>query len=379
MAVSIATLFMSLGEELSKRFLPKYLEALCAPVVAIGLYGSARDALDGCYQYPGGWIADRFGRRRALLFFLGLAALGYTVYLLARTWVFVFCGLVLVMAWSAMASPALFAVIGDALPKGQRAMGFTLQSILRRIPMAVAPALGGVAIASYGVITGVRLGLGFTLLLVALTAWVVWRVNAQLGTTDAPTTNVRGVWRSFPASLRWLLVSDIFVRTCEGMVDVFIVLYATNVIGVSATQFGLLVGVQMTTSLLVYLPAARMADRFGRKPFVILTFLAFSAFPLAVAAARTWPALLFAFVVGGLRELGEPARKALIVDFAEPHVRGRSVGLYYFLRSTAITPAAFIGSMLWQFAPRLPFLAAALVGVVGTVIFALTVDERHAG
>jgi MFS family permease len=156
------------------------------------------------------------------------------------------------------------------------------------------------------------------------------------------------------------------------------VLYATNVIGVSATEFGVLVGVQMLTSLLVYLPAARMADRFGRKPFVILTFVAFSVFPLTVAAAHTWPALVFAFVVGGLREVGEPARKALIVDFADPHMRGRSVGLYYFLRSSSITPAAFIGSMLWQVAPRLPFFAAAAIGVAGTCVFAATVDEHSA-
>ena len=84
-------------------------------------------------------------------------------------------------------------------------------------------------------------------------------------------------------------------------------------------------------------------------------------------------------MVGGLREIGEPARKALIVDLAEPHLRARSVGLYYLLRSLAITPAAFTGSLLWQIRPSLPFLAAGVVGLVGTVLFVLTVDEEHAG
>ncbi len=52
---------MGLGEELWKRFVPKYLEALGAPVLAIGLYGTVRDLLDGVYQYPGGWVAVPLG------------------------------------------------------------------------------------------------------------------------------------------------------------------------------------------------------------------------------------------------------------------------------------------------------------------------------
>ena len=55
-------------------------------------------------------------------------------------------------------SPTLFAVVGDALPRERRALGFTIQSILRRIPIALAPAAGGFAIATYGVVGGVHLG-----------------------------------------------------------------------------------------------------------------------------------------------------------------------------------------------------------------------------
>ena len=112
---------------------------------------------------------------------------------------------------------------------------------------------------------------------------------------------------------------------------------------------------------------------------MIATFVAFSAFPLAVVASRGAAALALAFVVGGLREIGEPARKALIVDLAEPHLRARSVGLSYLVRSLAVAPAALVGGLLWQRGPALPFLAAGAVGLVGTAVFAATVDERHAG
>jgi len=186
--MSAAVFLMAGGENLWKRFVPKYLEALGAPVTAIGLFGSCQDLLDGLYQYPGGWIGDRYGRRTALLLFVGLAAVGYGLYWAAPSWPFVFAGLVFVMAWSSMASPTLFAVVGDALPRERRAFGFTVQSILRRIPIALAPAAGGLAIATYGVAGGVHLGLAVTLALAVMTLALVWRIDIPVLSDDGPIT-----------------------------------------------------------------------------------------------------------------------------------------------------------------------------------------------
>src|SRR5207248_4346479 len=79
MAASGAVFLLGLGEELWKKFLPKYLQAMGATVPVIGLFGTAEDFLDAVYQYPGGWIADRYGRRRAFLIFLALACGGYLI------------------------------------------------------------------------------------------------------------------------------------------------------------------------------------------------------------------------------------------------------------------------------------------------------------
>jgi MFS family permease len=376
-AVSGAVFLLALGENLWKRFIPKYLEALGASVTVIGLFGTCQDFLDGVYQYPGGWIGDRYGRRRALVLFVVLAVIGYSLYWWAPTWPFVFAGLVFVMAWSSMASPTLFAVVGDALPKERRALGFTVQSILKRIPIAVAPTLGGLAIAGYGVLGGVHLGLGLTVVLATVTVVAVGRVNIPV-TRDEVPMNIVSVWRSLPTPLRWLLTSDILIRTCEGLVDVFLILYAINVVGISAAAYGVLIGVQATTAIVSYLPVARLADRIGRKPFVIATFVAFALFPVAVVLAHDFTALIGAFFVGGLREVGEPARKAMIVDLVRPSLRARSIGLYYLVRSLAIAPAAVIGGLLWKVTPALPFWMAGAIGVVGVVVFAATVEERHA-
>jgi MFS family permease len=221
-----------------------------------------------------------------------------------------------------------------------------------------------------------HVGLTLTLVLAGLTALVVLAMNVRVRVGKA--VNIRGVWRSFHAALKRLLISDIIIRTCEGMADVFIILYVTNVKGLSVARYGALVAVQITTSILVYIPSAKIADRAGRKPFVIATFFCFALFPVAVVLASNSTMLIVAFVIGGLREIGEPSRKAMIVDFAREDLRARTVGLYYLVRSLTITPAAAIGGLLWKIAPEVPFITAGLIGIAGTLVFAATVEERYA-
>ena len=372
-AASGAVFLLGFGEELWRKFLPKYLQALGASVPTIGLFGAAEDFFDAVYQYPGGWIADRLGRRSAFFIFLFLACIGYLVYLLGPSWPFAFVGLAFVMAWQSMASPAIFAVIGDALPKERRAMGFSIQSILKRVPIVIAPVIGGIIIASRGIVSGVHLGLIITLAIAAMTFLLIRLVNI-ISEAHHPT-NIFGVWDSFQSGLKRLLVSDIFIRTCEGMTDVLVILYVTNVLHVSVARFGTLLAILFLTTILIYLPAAKAAERVGRRPFIIATFCAFALYPLSIIAVHNFAGLVIAFIIGGLREIGEPARKAMIVDSAQPQLRARSVGLYYLLRSLAITPAAAIGGLLWKITPQTPFIMAGIFGIAGTFIFIATVRE----
>ena len=373
---SAAVFLVGLGEELWKKFIPKYLEALGANTTVIGFFGTVENFLDAVYQYPGGWMADRVGRRLALLTFIALASIGYLIYLFSSVWPLLFAGLAFVMGWQSMASPAIFAVIGDSLPPQRRAMGFTLQSILKRVPIVIAPILGGALIASLGIMLGFHIALVITLALALLTALLISRVRMPRH-VSAPT-RITGVWHSFQEALKKLLISDIIIRICEGLTAVLTVLYVTNVLKQSLARYGVLIAVQMTTSILVYLPAARVADRLGRKPLVLLTFLSFAIFPVTIVLATSLPLLALAFVIGGLREIGEPARKAMIVDLARDDLRARSVGLYYLVRSISITPAAAIGGLLWKVSPEAPFMLAGVVGLVGTIVFAATVKEQYA-
>lgn len=154
-----------------------------------------------------------------------------------------------------------------------------------------------------------------------------------------------------------------------------------NVAVLAATLFGLALGEELCDSpTSAARPGqrargAKLADPTGRGPIVALTMLFFAAFPLAVRVASSNLALLGAFVIGGLKEIGEPARKSLIVDLAPDVQRARTVGVYYAIRNFLVVPAGLIGGLLWQREPELPLEMAFVVSLIGVVVFVISL--RH--
>jgi MFS family permease len=140
--------------------------------------------------------------------------------------------------------------------------------------------------------------------------------------------------------------------------------------GISAVQFGLLTTIEMITAMLVYIPVAYLADRTVKKPFVLLTFFNFTLFPLFLFFSHSFWTMAVAFVVRGLKEFGEPTRKALIMDLAPEEQKAGMFGLYYLIRDIVVSGAAFAGGFLWQYSPTLNLLVATTCGLIGTLYFA---------
>ena len=370
-ALAVALFVFGFGEELWFRYLPEYLRSFGMTAFGLGLFGTLKDFLDAAYAYPGGVLSDRLGTRNALLLFGGLTAAGFLVLFLWVSPAAVFVGLFFVMAWASLGLPATFSLVGEELAGSRRVVGFTVQSILKRVPIVLAPPLGGLLLERFGLEGGMRIGFAVSIVLsIGMLIFLARALRRDVleegaGIPGSPTPARDGV-RLRPA-LRQLLVADCLIRLCEGLPDVFLVVWAIEIVKVSPARFGLLTSVLMATAIASYVPAASLAGRAEKKPFVILTYVFFTLFPLAVLVSKSFVALVAAFVIGGLREIGEPARKALIVDLANPAARGRTVGTYYAIRGFAVAGAAAVGGFLWTIRPAWTFLAAGALGVAGTL------------
>jgi MFS family permease len=367
LGVLTGTVFaLGIGEELWQAYLPAYVVALGGSAAIVGLFASCRDFLDSAYQLPGGWIADRFGARTAIRMCTLVAAAGYLAYAAAWSWPVLFAGLAGAMAWKAGAFPATFAWIGERLPAGGRVGGFTLQSLAVRLPRVIAAPLGGALVWRFGLVTGVRIG---AVVATALCAGaLLLQARTVTDTRARAPVAVRSLGRLTP-DLRRLLVADALVRIGEAIAASFIVLYVTTIRGLPLPMFGVLYAIQQAVALVLYLPAARLTSIVGARTLVAATFFFFAFFPLAVLWAGTPATLLLAFVAGGFKELGEPARKASIVDLCRPASRAREVAVYYAIRNLLVVPGGLAGGLLWPRAPELVLVIAALVSLTGLVAF----------
>jgi predicted MFS family arabinose efflux permease len=296
---------------------------------------------------------------------------GYLAYALAWSWPVVLVGLAGAMAWKAGAFPATFSVIGDALPHGARASGFTMQSVAVRLPRVISAPLGGLLVGQLGLLAGLRSAMAASVGLAAavLIAQQRWFPPDRPAGPPAPARPLR---LSLPPALYRLLVADCLVRIGEAVAASFIILYVTSVREVPLAWYGALYGLQQFVALASYVPAAGAVGRVGARPLVAVSFACFALFPLGVLVLPGTAGLVLAFAVGGFREFGEPARKSTIVDSCPRETRGRGVGAYYTVRNLLIVPAGVAGGLIWQYSPGLVLAVAALVSTSGLAAFLAT-------
>lgn len=371
-ALLAMVVLLGMGERLAERFLPLYIIALGGGAVAIGALNGMDNLLSALYSFPGGYLSDRLGHKRALLVFNLIAIFGYLIVILFPVWQAVLVGSVFFISWTAISLPATMSVISTALPASRHTVGVSLHSLVRRFPMALGPLLGGLLIGRYGEVTGVRIAFILAIVFGLLALVFQQRMLEEKAPAEKRgEASLRRVFAALPPPLRRLLVSDILVRFCEQIPYAFVVVWAVNLNGITPAQFGILTSIEMATAVLIYLPIAALADRTTKKPFVLITFGFFTVFPLMLLYSRSFGWLAAAFVVRGLKEFGEPARKALIMDLAPEGMKASGFGLYYLLRDAVVSVAAFGGAFLWLVSPQANFLAAFAFGVLGTLFFAI--------
>lgn len=375
-------LLVGMGEQMAERFLPIYLLAVGGSAMSIGVLQAMDNFLSALYSYPGGYLADRIGTRRALLVFNLMALAGFAVVILFPTWQAVLAGAVLFISWSAISAPATLSLIYKVLPPGKRTMGVSMVSIMRRIPKGLGPLMGGLCIALWGEREGVRAAF-IVALAMALVAVILQR---RLIDDDGPRARAaaglvnpiverdpRRMFRLMSPAMRRLLATDILVRFCEQIPYAFVVVWCMKSIAepVTAMQFGVLSTIETVVALLCYIPVAHLADRGHKKRYVLITFAFFAAFPLVLLYSQSFEWLVLAFAVRGLKEFGEPTRKSLIMDLAPEHNKAAMFGLYYLIRDVVVSLAALGGAWLWNVSPEANLLVACAFGIIGTVSFAI--------
>ena len=389
--------FLGLSEEVWSNFLSLYLKdqtaatsdapnPFASAALLLGAIAAAKNLLEGFGYIIGGTVAHRMGPRVALAMSAIPMAIGFTIMLISpHPWV-IGIGALLMTNWEPLSVPATFDVVGSEVPKNRRTIAFAVQSIQKRVPKMIGPMIG----------VAVYVAIGYWMNLVIAFGLVGLAVIIQLALTrhmkpkaDPPKVPMREIMRTMPPDLRRLLSAEIFIRWGDWFARDFAVLY---VVWLLTTRFGwgepdatklsaTLLTIMATTALATYIPMAKWIDRASSpRPFIGLTFFLFAIFPLCLVllprlfdgmGLSVVTGLIITFVLNGLRELGEPARKALITTGFAPEIRARGVGIYWGVRSFAFFPSPMVAGVLWgAIGPDATFLIGGSIGLAGTLLFA---------
>ncbi|MCX6122833.1 MAG: MFS transporter [Ignavibacteriales bacterium] len=373
----LMVVLVGIGERIAERFLPLYLLALGGGIVSIGIFSGANNLTNALYSFFGGYVSDRIGYKRALFLFNAMTIAGYLIVIFFPYWQAVIIGSFFFLSWTAISMPATLELVTRSVPSNKHAMGVSLNSLTRRVPMILGPLIGGALVEWYGETDGIRYAFIIaTVLAVVSTLIQQWLISTPAEIKNQAQVNPAALWREMSPGLKQLLFSDILIRFCEQIPYAFVVLWCIKGVGVTPVQFAELTTVEMLTALFIYIPVAHFADKTTKKPFIITTFVFFTAFPVVLLISHSFTVLVFAFLIRGLKEFGEPTRKALIIELCPENKKAGMFGFYYLLRDSVVALAAFAGAWLWGISPSVNLLSAFAFGIVGTVWFVLKGKEN---
>lgn len=357
------------GEGLWFPFLPKYLEAIGATPVLIGLVFSVAMAGNSFFHFVGGYLSDVYGRKKLFVTALAVGVPSLLIIMLAPEWIFVIPGIVLMSFSESVAQTADSVMVTESLEKNRRATGRATIHILTIAAVTITSPIGGIIIQNMGILDGTRLSFVFNIITAAASAIIAAfflreTLKKRKIKHNISHLNPMEVIRKLPTQVKYLILSRVFSLFAWGLIIPLFALYYLNIVGVSPVEFGFLVALHLVFFAVFTFVGAKISDKYGRKYTIIGLFMGASLMPLLLIFSTTFIQLAFVSVVWGMIGFGLSSIDAYTADHTPKKLRGKSIGTANTLFVASMIPGPVIGGFLFSLLPAAPFLISGLIGAV---------------
>ena len=401
LTIAITTSMITLCDMGWRPFWALYLnEVLGASVWAISFLSMLSQSERLLFQLPGGVLADRFGRRKIIVYGTALRIFTPMLFLWAKDWVTVIPALVL-NGVTSIYMPAFNAIIADSLPDDERGAGYGAYRMITSTPQIFSPVVGGFLFERMGPAQGFRLFMYLSIIVNAIVTYARHRIITE---TLFDEEEMKKKARTRPPIKEqvkdtmtlgrtvWIMVLVAVISAFAArMVYDLVALYARDVIGLSYAQLGIVTTVGGIITTVLAMPGGMLSDRIGRKPVISLSRVLTPISMFGVTLSQGFYHYLVSYGTNALSEAlggggrmgsaGGPAWQALVADLVPKEKRATVMGTIGTITGTIAAPASLAGSWLWNnLGPVWPFRASALAGLVAVSIFWVGVKEpprRH--
>ena len=387
--ITLTWIIMFAAQPIPDTYASLFYIHLGADTFLISVMGFAGSIAVALVQFPGGYLADKHGRRWLIVSMTFGLALGSLFFIFAPSWQFILIGL-LIQNICSIYGPALMAMVIDSLPPESRGTGFSFQSVITTIVLLPAPLIAQYLVVTFNFDIGMRIAYTITALAYFSVATIRLRLKETLPPAESKRPSIIGLLRKYPQTVRdgicvWskipksafnLFVSIIIINGLVVSCQLYFVVYATSVLSISLEQWAIVVAFRYLSIAIPGILAGLSMDVFGRKRFLILGYLLFFPGMLLFINADFNVLLLsfFFFGLGNLLQLN--SYNVLMGDLVPRTLRGTVTGcLQFFMFIMQAVLQVLVGILYAFVSPQLPFLLLATTSIPLSIFVYLKVQE----
>jgi MFS family permease len=386
----ISWMIMDIANEMPAPNFQYYVrDVLGGTGIALGLIGLAGFLGMAAVAFPGGYLADKHGRRWLISTMTFGLALSFLFFAFAPTWHFILLGTI-VNSLCLIYQPALHAMLQDSLPQERRGMGSSIIQMIQGTFNTPGPIIAGLLLLEFGLEWSMRI-----IYLIVTTCFVtaaIWRLRLKETETMANKEPIRfryfissypkaikesfNVWKAVPKSMLWLLISQILTMFGMSLFNVINALYARDTLGVPESQWWIVFIPLLLTMVVAAVPVGKTVDKIGRKIPLILGILVFGV-GATIFVFGTLVTLMIAMILFGLGSLlFGTGLLALSADLVSTENRGKVSGFTNFTSYITSGIGMLLGNYLYvSLFPQLPFFIAIALMLPALAIVLFLVHE----
>jgi len=353
------------------------MTVLGASAIDVGLLSSVTALVSILFLLVGGWMGDRYSRKKLLLLGSGIRMLNPLVYALAPSWQYLFITSVLEAVGVAVENPVSFAIRVSSVGTRSLARATAALYTTHAIVNMIVPPLGAGLVTLLGGLGSMRL-VFLAEAFVNVAAWVYTAKKLVAPETGPPQTtgaqqrpslnqflsDIKETCRVSRREGTWMFL--LLSATAPWAFNVdgdFHNVYAKNVCQSSLVTIGFLSTVSAFTSMLLFIPIANLAEKKGRmKAVIMIRPIQYIGYILLVLSGTFFVPGVTPYVpllVWGLRTAGGVAGPGWEAASIQNMPMGRLStwnALQSFTSSVFGVPAPLVGGYLWNIDPRAPFI-----------------------
>jgi len=340
---------------LTQQYQSLYIVALGASPLQLGIVTGIGGIAGATVAAPTGWLADKYGIRRILLFATSLLAVGALIFALAPNWIIIIPAMFIATLAQRMVMTVCPVVCGSCLMDEERATGMQLCDTLSAIPRLVSPILAAFLIADFGGlgVEGVRplyylqsLGLCLILVLV-LKLFSNPKKRRSKDSTSSFLDGLRQVNAEGWTIRKWIVYLSL--STIPFSINlVYLPLFAAEIKHADQFILGAMGAASTLVPLLLSIPAGRLADNIGRKKTVYITSPIYWLSILLLIYAPNPTLLVVSGILQGFYMLTAVTQGAMTAELVPPYLLGRWYGILGSFRGLMMVVAPMLSGIIWS-------------------------------